>query len=35
MGRPHDTGVINNAHLVFRVLCQIRPHKVQAKTCNA
>ena len=35
MGRPHDTGVINNAHLVFRVLCQIRPYKVQTKTCSA
>lgn len=34
VGWPHDTSVINHRNLVLRVICQIRPYKVQPKSCT-
>ena len=34
VGGPHDTSVVNDRHLVLRVVCQIRPYKVQPKPCT-
>lgn len=31
---PHDTNIVNDRHLVLRVVCQVRPYKVQPIPCT-